>query len=111
MNIEKIKVLSYKETQLGVSLLQRAGKLSEEQGELWQEILAYTGCINRSKSAAGTREAVVEETVDVMINCLDILFAMGVCEEELQEVLDRKTNKWEAKLPATKTLHLSGGKL
>lgn len=107
-----VRTLSDQESRLGVTLLQRAGKLSEEQGELWQEVLALTNSINKSASADGDPAAVAEETVDVMINCLDILAALGVTDSEIQSIMTRKCVKWSNKMNAhVNTLFMAGGKL
>jgi NTP pyrophosphatase (non-canonical NTP hydrolase) len=114
INTDKLRALSAQESELGISLLARAGKLSEEQGELWQEILKHEGVPNASASATGNAEDVAEETVDVLINCLDILAFLGVTDEQINLIMRQKCAKWERKLQAAKpvpTFHMAGGKL
>lgn len=99
IDIAKIRELSKRETdEHQVPLMARAGKLSEETGELWQEVLAYEGIVNASASANGNVEDVAEETVDVLINCFDILAMLGLSDAQINLVLRQKTAKWERKL-------------
>lgn len=104
INTNKIRELSKRETsEFGITLMARAGKLSEEQGELWQEVLKHQNVPNASASATGNVENVVEETVDVLINCLDILAFLGVTDEQINQTMTQKCAKWERKLNSRQT--------
>ena len=100
MNINKIKQLSAIEGCLGITLAERGLKLCEEAGELSAAILKRTSCPNASASA---QDNVAEEAVDTMINCLDILFALGYEEDGIQALLDLKCKKWEDKMSGFKS--------
>ena len=95
IDIRIIQGLSKKEDTVGVSLEQRALKLGEEAGEMNAAILARLGCANRSASA---EDNILEETVDVLINCFDILTHLGFEADAIQAMMDNKCRKWARKL-------------
>ena len=75
-------------------------KLHEESGELAQEVLAFTGSPNASKSAKGTKESVLEEACDVINVVMDIVNAVVQTEDDEDFVVDifsKKLDKWEGK--------------
>lgn len=107
----KIRELSARQSNpLKINLFARAGKLVEETGEFWQELLKYLGIANASASASGKPEALAEEAVDVLINTLDILAYLGLEDWQINEIIQRKCAKWERKLDAATsgTYHLGG---
>ena len=91
MNInDYIKDLSIKDKK---TLSQKALKLVEEVGELSRVILPYD-------SAHGTnhrftdRDAILEELVDVYLTNISISHSLGFTDEEFNEMLVKKTEKW-----------------
>lgn len=85
-----IKDLSIKDKK---TLSQKALKLTEEVGELARVVLPYD-------SAHGTnhrfidREALLEEVVDVYLTNISIAHSLGFTDEEFEEMLAKKTEKW-----------------
>ena len=91
MKIEDyIKELSKKDKK---TLSQKALKLVEEVGELARVVLPYD-------SAHGTnhrfidREALLEEIVDVHLTNISIAHSLGFTDEEFNEMLVKKSEKW-----------------
>jgi NTP pyrophosphatase (non-canonical NTP hydrolase) len=91
MKIEEyIKELSKKDKK---TLSQKALKLVEEVGELARVVLPYD-------SAHGTnhrfidREALLEEIADVHLTNISIAHSLGFTDEELNEMMVRKAEKW-----------------
>lgn len=91
MNInDYIKDLSIKDKK---TLSQKGLKLVEEVGELARIILPYD-------SAHGTnhrfidREALLEEVVDVYLTNISIAHSLGFTDEEFNEMLVKKSEKW-----------------
>ena len=98
MNTDRIKVLSRcQDHAMGVSFVLRALKLQEETGEVAAAVLCAVDAGNKSASATNN---VAEEVVDVIINGFDILYALGVSDNQIQELLDAKLDKWKRKLEA-----------
>jgi len=85
-----IKTLSIKDKK---TLSQKGLKLVEEVGELARVILPYD-------SAHGTnhrfidREAILEEVIDVYLTNISIAHSLGFTDEEFDEMLVRKSQKW-----------------
>jgi NTP pyrophosphatase (non-canonical NTP hydrolase) len=85
-----IKKLSIKDKK---TLSQKGLKLVEEIGELARVILPYD-------SAHGTnhrfidREAILEEVVDVYLTNISIAHSLGFTDEEFNEMLSKKSEKW-----------------
>lgn len=91
MRIEEyVKELSKKDKK---TLSQKALKLVEEVGELARVVLPYD-------SAHGTnhrfidREAILEEIVDVHLTNISIAHSLGFTEDELNEMMAKKAEKW-----------------
>lgn len=91
MKIEEyVKELSKKDKK---TLSQKALKLVEEVGELARVVLPYD-------SAHGTnhrfidRESLLEEIVDVHLTNISIAHSLGFTEDELNEMMVRKAEKW-----------------
>jgi len=85
-----IKSLSIKDKK---TLSQKSLKLVEEVGELARVILPYD-------SAHGTnhrfidREAILEEVVDVYLTNISIAHSLGFTDEEFNDMLVKKSEKW-----------------
>jgi NTP pyrophosphatase (non-canonical NTP hydrolase) len=85
-----IKDLSIKDKK---TLSQKTLKLVEEVGELSRVILPFD-------SAPGTnhrfpdREKILEEVVDVYLSNISIAHSLGFTDEEFNEMLNKKTDKW-----------------
>jgi NTP pyrophosphatase (non-canonical NTP hydrolase) len=85
-----IKDLSIKDKK---TLSQKGLKLVEEVGELARAILPYD-------SAPGTnhrfsdREQILEEIVDVYLTNISIAHSLGFTDEEMTDMLHRKSKKW-----------------
>ena len=88
--IDFIKNLSIKDKK---TLSQKGLKLVEEIGELARVILPYD-------SAHGTnhrfidREAILEEVVDVYLTNISIAHSLGFTDEEFNDMLVKKSEKW-----------------
>lgn len=76
------------------TLVERALKLSEENGELSQAILCATG-VHGCEYKGLTMEDVKEECVDVALVDLSIFFQAGGTVEELANTLLYKIEKWQ----------------
>lgn len=107
IDVKRLHRLS--KTDAGIALERKLLKLSEESGELAQEVLAYVGSENASKRAAGTKESVLEESVDVLNVIMDIINAVAETEEDeefVSNIFKKKLDKWEGK---TKNYSEKGG--
>lgn len=81
------------------TLIERGLKLSEETGELAQAILRFeqvSGCIQ-----GATREDILEESADVILVALSIMLELNCSEQEIDEILLRKSMKWKTKVNRT----------
>lgn len=73
--------------------IQAAAKLTEEIGELMREILIIDktpGCTYRESS----REKLIEESADVMLCLLAVMYKLGVKPDEMAIEMMRKSEKW-----------------
>jgi len=95
INFEKIERLT--EQDKDVPIAYRAIKLSEETGEFSQAVLRLLGSKNVSASAGNLKEDVLEELCDVLNVTVDLINILGFSDEEVQEMFEKKLNKWEAK--------------
>lgn len=114
MNINDfIKKLSIKDKK---NLSQKALKLVEEVGELARVILPYD-------SAHGTnhrftnKEEILEELVDVHLSNISIAHSLGFSDEEFNDMLVKKSEKWsklqaaeeKAEFPLPYEIHITVG--
>jgi len=91
LNLEMIRKLSRSESK---TLIERFVKLSEECGELAQEILIdreAPGFGHKSKSQDG----ISGEVVDVLLVAFSIYFAHGGTVFELRDTVQKKCEKWQ----------------
>ncbi len=90
--LQKIKALSEKEKK---TLEQMVLKLTEEVGETSQAMLSY-------RQASGSEyknldlSDVKEECVDVILVALALFYKLSEDENELQDVLSKKVDKWSS---------------
>ena len=91
MNLELIKSLSLNESK---NILQRFLKLSEEAGELAQEILISQQASGFHEKKAGP-DGICGEAVDVILVALSIFFQHGGSLEELDKISHQKSLKWQ----------------
>lgn len=90
IDLSLIKELSLKEPK---SILERFLKLSEECGELAEEIL-----IERKASGfqhKSSTDGILGESVDVLLVAFSIFFKNGGSIEELNELIEKKAAKWQ----------------
>ena len=80
-------------SKLKVTIEEKALKLTEETGEVAQEVLKYVNCKNASKSAEGSREKIIEEVSDVILVAYDLFHNLDD-EKKFKEVIKNKLNKW-----------------
>ena len=80
-------------SKLKVTIEEKALKLTEETGEVAQEVLKYVNCKNASKSAEGSREKIIEEVSDVILVAYDLIYHLDG-EKEFKETLQKKIDKW-----------------
>lgn len=97
MNINVKPIYDQTEKDTHVSLTEKALKAQEELGELAAEILAYNECQNKSASAKGSPEAILEESVDTIICVVDILAKMKFSTCAINVMIEKKAAKWAAK--------------
>ena len=99
IDFKKVEQISNNDRSVSIGL--KALKAYEEGGEFAQEILAYSGCSNASKSAEGTVYSVLEEACDNINVFMDIINYLTHENPELEayvkETFDRKLDKWAAK--------------
>jgi NTP pyrophosphatase (non-canonical NTP hydrolase) len=96
INWEKVELLS--QIDAGVSIDDKAHKLGEEYGEFLQALLKYKGANNVSASANGyEKEHLLEELCDTMNVALDIVNSLGFSQKEVEEMFEKKLNKWKTK--------------
>ncbi|MFB7638301.1 MazG-like family protein [Peribacillus butanolivorans] len=94
--LRQIKLLSEKEPK---TLEQMALKLSEEVGETSQAVLSYLKANGSEYKQLGIND-VKEECVDVILVSLALFYkvAENENENELQELIIRKMDKWQSKM-------------
>jgi NTP pyrophosphatase (non-canonical NTP hydrolase) len=91
MNIKHIQDLSLSESK---NPLERFLKLSEECGELAQEILIARNASGFHNKQAGP-DGIKGEAVDVLLVALSIFFCHNGSIEELNALVDSKSLKWQ----------------
>ncbi|MFE0507775.1 MazG-like family protein [Peribacillus butanolivorans] len=92
--LRQIKLLSEKEPK---TLEQMALKLSEEVGETSQAVLSYLKANGSEYKQLGIND-VKEECVDVILVSLALFYKVAENENELQELIIRKMDKWQSKM-------------
>lgn len=104
IDYERLEKLSLGNTDIGISLERKMMKLYEEGGEMAQAMLKYLGSENVSASTDGkdAKALVLEEGCDVLNVLLDIFNAMEFTTEECRAMFDKKLDKWESKVTASK---------
>ncbi len=91
INLKHVQQLAMAEPK---SIMERMVKLQEEAGELAQEVLiAHQSSGSKHKSAG--RDGISGECVDVIIVALSIFFKGGHTEDELNQLIGKKCQKWE----------------
>jgi len=76
------------------TLSQKALKVSEECGELARVVLPFD-------NAAGTvhrfieKKKILEESADVILTALSIAYELGYTHEDIEEMMDEKSEKWQ----------------
>lgn len=90
-DITLIKHLSSKEPK---SILERFVKLSEECGELAQELLIHKKVSGTHHKKVG-EDGILGEAVDVMLVAISIFFCAGGTAEELATISQKKCAKWQ----------------
>lgn len=91
MDLERVKTLSLKELKTPI---ERFVKLSEECGELAQEILIACNASGSQHKKAGD-DGIKGEAVDVMLVALSIFFKHDGSISELSDLINKKCAKWE----------------
>ncbi|QYK66819.1 MULTISPECIES: MazG-like family protein [Paenibacillus] len=82
-------------TQEKKTLEQMVLKLSEEVGETSQAMLSYVNASGSEYKQLSISD-VKEECADVILVALSLFYKLSSNEEELQEFLNKKVNKWES---------------
>ncbi|QDY82125.1 hypothetical protein FQU75_01235 [Paenibacillus polymyxa] len=90
-----LKKIQYLSTQEKKTLEQMVLKLSEEVGETSQAMLSYMNA-NGSEYKQLNISDVKEECADVILVALSLFYKLSSNEEELQQFLSKKVNKWES---------------
>lgn len=91
MDLELIRRLSRSETK---TQYERFLKLSEECGELAQEILIRGQASGFHHKSAGS-DGITGEAVDVVLVALSIFYHQGGTPEELYAISAKKCQKWQ----------------
>ncbi|MDP1511067.1 MazG-like family protein [Paenibacillus sp. CMAA1739] len=90
-----LKKIQYLSTQEKKTLEQMVLKLSEEVGETSQAMLSYMNA-NGSEYKQLNISDVREECADVILVALSLFYKLSSDEEELQQFLSKKVDKWES---------------
>ncbi len=94
MNIKLLDYIQELSKRDKKTLSQKALKVSEESGELAKAVLSYD-------SAYATRHRfvdkykILEEAVDTMLTAISVAYDLGFSHEEIEEVMDAKSEKWQ----------------
>lgn len=92
LDLTLVQNLSLKESK---TLIERFVKLSEECGELAQEILIARDASGFQHKEKGI-DGISGETVDVLLVAFSIFFKNGGSIEELNAIMEKKALKWLA---------------
>lgn len=93
MNTELLKQIQYLSKEDTKTLSQKAGKITEELGELFKVLLPY-------EDAAGTYhrfstpEQLLEECADIMLSALSVAYHLNYSHDEIEEMMKSKARKW-----------------
>lgn len=93
MNTELLKQIQYLSKEDTKTLSQKAGKITEELGELFKVLLPY-------EDAAGTYhrfstpEQLLEECADIMLSALSVAYHLNYSHGEIEEMMKSKAAKW-----------------
>lgn len=85
-----IKKLSLRDKK---NLIQKTLKISEEQGELAESVLAYEnapGSIHKFIE----KERMLDESIDVILTAISIAYSLGYSHDDIEEMMQRKSKKW-----------------
>jgi hypothetical protein len=91
LDMDLIKLLSIQEKK---TLMERFVKLSEECGELAQELLISAKASGSQHKAQG-EDGILGEAVDVTLVALSIFFCAGGTADELTTMAQAKCAKWQ----------------
>ncbi len=91
LDLSLVRELSLKESK---TLIERFVKLSEECGELAEEILIERDASGFQHKLKGD-DGILGETVDVLLVALSIFFKAGGSPEELGTLMEKKAHKWQ----------------
>ena len=92
LDLSRLQALSLQESK---SLMERFLKLSEECGELAQEILIDRNASGFQHKSVG-QDGINGESVDVLLVAFSIFFKNGGSIDELQALMTKKCAKWQA---------------
>lgn len=92
MNLDLILEISKKEQK---NLYERFIKLSEECGELAQEILIKNRAFGLRHKTPGA-DGIKGECVDILLTVLSIYFLDGGDMQELDDLVQKKCQKWQS---------------
>jgi len=76
------------------TLSQKALKVSEECGELARVVLPFdnaSGTVHRFIE----KKKILEESADVILTALSIAYELGYTHEDIEEMIDEKSEKWQ----------------
>jgi len=79
-------------------------KVTEETGELAQQVLILYGFKKTRQSKERTMKNLKSEAVDVLIATLDILNAVGATKKDIISLNEKAVTKWRKKHLKTKQL-------
>jgi hypothetical protein len=96
MNRELIEFITKLSINDKKTLSQKCGKVTEENGELSGKILAYENASGFQDKIVG-KEAILEESVDVLLSAISIPLAEGFSIDDITEMIHEKCLHWESK--------------
>lgn len=114
MNPELLNYIRHLSIEDKKSLTQKALKTTEEVGELAKAILPF-------ENAAGTlhrftdKNKILENVADVYLSAISIAYGMGFSDEEIEDMIKRKSRKWsmlqtnekDVKFPLPYEIHIT----
>lgn len=90
--LDYIKLLSKRDKK---PLAEKALKVAEEQGELAKAILPYVSSY-ATQHRFVDKYKILEEVADTMLAAISIAYDLDFTHEEIEEVLDRKSQYWQS---------------